>query len=135
MPRDLIVETIEQVPKSVAELAPLVDYHIELLNDPKTPDIEIVTPGETWENFTAQWVQYVILSLDLWCRSAVLYSMFSPDALLLFQRTSRQVPEITESLLGGTRTMTTVTADSDQVQEFERETDRPDGVFISLQVK
>ena len=53
------METIEQVPESVAELSPLVDYHIELLNDPKTPDIEIVTPGETWEHFTAQWIQYV----------------------------------------------------------------------------
>ena len=57
VPRDLIVETIEQVPLSVAQLAPLVDYHIELLNDPKTPDIEIVTNGETWENFTSQWAQ------------------------------------------------------------------------------
>lgn len=60
VPRELIIETIEQVPKSVAELRPLVDYHIELRNDPKTPDIEIVTPGETWEHFTSQWVQYVL---------------------------------------------------------------------------
>ena len=59
VPRDLIAETIQQVPLSVAELSPLVDYHIELQNDPKTTDIEIVTPGETWENFTSQWVQYV----------------------------------------------------------------------------
>ena len=59
VPRDLIVETIQQVPLSVAELSPLVGYHIELLNDPKTADIEIVTQGETWESFTSQWVQYV----------------------------------------------------------------------------
>jgi len=66
VPHDLIVESIEQVPKSVAELAPLVDYHIELRNDPKTHDIEIVTPGETWENFTSQWVQYVtVLTIGL----------------------------------------------------------------------
>lgn len=57
VPRDLIAQSIETVPKSVSELAPLTDYHVELFNNPKTPDIEIVTPGETWENFTAQWVQ------------------------------------------------------------------------------
>lgn len=59
VPRDLIAESIQQVPLSVAELSPLVDYHIELLNDPKLTDIEIVTPGETWASFTSQWLQYV----------------------------------------------------------------------------
>lgn len=59
VPRDLIVETIHQVPRSVDELSPLVDYHIELLNDDKKADIEIVTQGETWESFTSQWVQCV----------------------------------------------------------------------------
>jgi len=57
VPRDLLIKTIEQVPRSVAELAPLVDYHVTLMNDPSKPDIEIVTPGETWESFTAHWVQ------------------------------------------------------------------------------
>ena len=49
------------------KLAPLVDYHVELMNDPSTPDIEIVTPGETWQRFTSNWVQYVwrILSPSL----------------------------------------------------------------------
>ena len=57
VPRELLDKTIEQVPRSVAELAPLVDYHIELMNDPSSPDIEIVTPGETWETFTSHWIQ------------------------------------------------------------------------------
>ena len=58
VPESLIALTIEEVPKSVAELAPLVDYHVELSNDPEaSQEIEIVTPGETWDHFTAQWVQ------------------------------------------------------------------------------
>ena len=59
VPRDLLAKTIEEVPRSMRKLAPLVDYHVELMNDPSTPDIEIVTPGETWQRFTSNWVQYV----------------------------------------------------------------------------
>jgi hypothetical protein len=51
------MEALEQVPKSVKILAPLVDYYCELNNAPNTPDIELVTEGETWESFTKQWIQ------------------------------------------------------------------------------
>lgn len=47
---------MEQVPKSVAILSPLVDYHVELRNAPNV-DIEIVTPDETWESFESHWIQ------------------------------------------------------------------------------
>jgi len=51
-----------------ARAAPLVDYYAELNNKTIPPppsvvgltstnDIELVTAGETWENFRAQWVQ------------------------------------------------------------------------------
>lgn len=51
------MEAIEQVPQSVQELAPLVDYHVELRNVTGAPDIELVTPGESWATFTSQWAQ------------------------------------------------------------------------------
>lgn len=63
VPRDLLAKTIEEVPRSVQELAPLVDYHVELMNDPANPDIEIVTPGQTWQTFTSNWIQYVLRSI------------------------------------------------------------------------
>lgn len=56
VPRELLLETLEQVPRSVAELAPLVDYHVELRNAPGA-DIALVTPGENWEKFTSNWAQ------------------------------------------------------------------------------
>jgi hypothetical protein len=34
----------------------LVDYRVELSNNPDS-DIEIVSPGETWESFKSRWVQ------------------------------------------------------------------------------
>ena len=57
VPRDLLVAALEQVPKSVKILAPLVDYHAELRNAPNEPDIELVTEGESWEHFQSQWIQ------------------------------------------------------------------------------
>lgn len=57
MPEDVLVAALEQVPKSVEKLKGLVDYHCELRNAPNTPDIELVTPGETWESFQSKWVQ------------------------------------------------------------------------------
>jgi hypothetical protein len=63
VPESVLEAAIEQVPKSVKILAPLVDYFVELLNDSNTPDIELVTEGETWESFASKWVQYVINKL------------------------------------------------------------------------
>lgn len=59
VPRRLLEEALEQVPRSVKELGPLVDYHVEVRNAPDSPDVELVTPGETWESFTSRWTQYV----------------------------------------------------------------------------
>ena len=57
VPRHLLEKALEQVPKSVKILAPLVDYHIELLNAPNADDIEIINDKETWESFQSQWIQ------------------------------------------------------------------------------
>ena len=57
VPQHVLEKALEQVPKSVKILAPLVDYHVELLNAPGAEDIEIVTEGETWETFQSQWTQ------------------------------------------------------------------------------
>ena len=59
VPEDVLKMAMEQVPKSVKILAPLVDYFVELRND-SSPEIEIVTEGETWEHFASKWVQYVV---------------------------------------------------------------------------
>ena len=53
----MLIEALEQVPKSVQQLAPLVDYHVEVRNVPNAIDIELITPGETWESFQKQWIQ------------------------------------------------------------------------------
>jgi predicted kinase len=57
VPRELLEEALEQVPRSVRELSPLVDYHVELRNETGAADIELVTPGVTWVSFTSQWAQ------------------------------------------------------------------------------
>lgn len=63
VPEDVLEMAIEQVPKSVKILGPLVDYFVELNNAPETPDIELTTEGETWEHFSLKWVQYVLHKL------------------------------------------------------------------------
>jgi len=57
VPRETLIQALEQVPKSVEILAPLADYYCVLNNAPNMPDIELVTEGETWESFTKQWIQ------------------------------------------------------------------------------
>ena len=57
MPEKVLEKALEQVPKSVKILAPLVDYHVELLNAPGADDIEILTDGETWDSFKSNWIQ------------------------------------------------------------------------------
>jgi hypothetical protein len=57
VPRKLLAEALEQVPRSVKILAPLVDYHVELNNASDDGNIELVTEGETWETFTSHWIQ------------------------------------------------------------------------------
>jgi len=58
VPKELLLKALEQVPKSVEKLAPLVDYHAEIHNPPNTDDVELVKPeGETWEKFKSHWIQ------------------------------------------------------------------------------
>lgn len=57
VPQNLLTQALEQVPKSVEQLAPLVDYCAELNNAPNATDIELLTPGETWDSFKEQWRQ------------------------------------------------------------------------------
>lgn len=56
VPRDLLESSIEQVPKSVALLRPMVDFSVDI-NNSGTEDVELVTPGVDWEIFQNQWVQ------------------------------------------------------------------------------
>ncbi|CAB9529203.1 Zeta toxin [Seminavis robusta] len=57
VPTAVLEEAIEQVPRSMKILAPLVNYHVDLNNAPGAPDIELGTEGETWSNFSSKWVQ------------------------------------------------------------------------------
>jgi hypothetical protein len=55
VPQKVLAAALEQVPKSVEILAPLVDYRVELSN---AADIVLVNPpGENWESFQKQWIQ------------------------------------------------------------------------------
>lgn len=58
VPKETLEKALEQVPKSVKILAPLVDYYCQLDNKPNADDIELVKPdGETWETFQMRWMQ------------------------------------------------------------------------------
>jgi len=57
VPTEVLIAALEQVPKSIGILEPLVDYCVELNNSLDAEDIELVTESETWETFRAQWRQ------------------------------------------------------------------------------
>jgi len=57
VPRQTIELALEQVPKSVQILGPLADFFAELNNSPEKLDIELVTDGLSWDDFTRQWAQ------------------------------------------------------------------------------
>ena len=57
VPRKTLEMALEQVPRSVKILGPLVDYFCELNNAPGAPDIELLTSEETWESFERKWLQ------------------------------------------------------------------------------
>lgn len=66
VPRALLEKALDQVPKSIEVLAPLVDYYAEINNPPDAEDVELIKPsGSTWEHFGRQWVQYVKV-LNIW---------------------------------------------------------------------
>ncbi len=59
----MLQDAIDQVPKSVKILAPMVDYYAEINNAPDVDDIELVKPeGSNWSEFRQQWIQYVFFS-------------------------------------------------------------------------
>eukprot|EP00536_Pseudo-nitzschia_multiseries_P015744 jgi/Psemu1/218994/e_gw1.943.9.1 len=63
VPEELLEQAMEEVPKSVKILAPLVDYYAEISNPPDTDDVELVKPeGSDWKEFRQQWIQYVLFS-------------------------------------------------------------------------
>lgn len=55
IPQETLEMALEEVPKAVKILSPLVDYFCELDNAPGK--IKIVTPNITWESFGNQWLQ------------------------------------------------------------------------------
>jgi len=57
IPQNTLDAALDEVPKSIKLLAPLTDYFVELNNLPNSPDIELVTEDETWENFRSKWRQ------------------------------------------------------------------------------
>ena len=63
VPEELLELAMEEVPKSVKILAPLVDYYAEINNPPDADDVELVKPeGSNWNEFRQQWTQYVLFS-------------------------------------------------------------------------
>jgi hypothetical protein len=56
VPRELLERTLEVVPKSVARLAPMVDFCVEIDNS-GSGDVSLVTEGMTWESFRHRWDQ------------------------------------------------------------------------------
>jgi len=63
VPEELLERAMEEVPKSVKILAPLVDYYAEIHNPPDADDVELVKPeGSNWKEFRQQWIQYVLVS-------------------------------------------------------------------------
>jgi hypothetical protein len=58
VPLAVLEAALEQVPRSVEILAPLVDYYAEINNPENAPDIELVKPvGSNWEEFRRTWLQ------------------------------------------------------------------------------
>lgn len=53
VPAKLILQALEEVPRSVAELSPLVEYSVRISTDGPHPELE--TAGETWATFSEHW--------------------------------------------------------------------------------
>ena len=63
MPSEILEKAMEQVPKSVKILAPMVDYYAEINNAQGVDDIELIKPEDSnWTEFRQQWIQYVLFS-------------------------------------------------------------------------
>jgi hypothetical protein len=58
VPKGVLEAALEQVPRSVQALSPLVDYYAEIDNAENAPDVELVKPpGSNWEEFRVTWLQ------------------------------------------------------------------------------
>ena len=64
MPRELLELSIEQVPKSVALLRPMVDFSAEMHNT-GGEDVELTSPGMDWDLFTNQWSESACSARDI----------------------------------------------------------------------
>jgi len=65
VPRKLLEEAMEQVPRSVEILTPIVDYYAKINNPPDVEDVELLEPkNSTWEEFSRQWNQTVAFADD-----------------------------------------------------------------------
>ncbi|KAL3917456.1 MAG: hypothetical protein SGILL_004704 [Bacillariaceae sp.] len=65
VPRELLETAMEQVPRSVDILAPLVDYYAEISNPADSEDVILVKPKDSsWEQFGRTWVQTVAYADD-----------------------------------------------------------------------
>jgi len=58
VPRDLLELSIEQVPKSVALLRPMVDFTADIHNS-GGEDVELTSPDLDWDSFTKTWSEAV----------------------------------------------------------------------------
>ena len=56
VPQELLERTMEEVPKSVARLEPLVDFFVEISNSDEG-DVTLVTDNMTWKTFKSRWAQ------------------------------------------------------------------------------
>jgi len=57
VPRKLLEEALEQVPKAVQILSPIVDYVSEVHNAAGSDDVDLVKGGKAWGDFQRQWIQ------------------------------------------------------------------------------
>ena len=57
VPKPQIEKSIEQVPRSVAKLSPLVDLCVEFHNSGEKDNVQLVTPGLEWDTFRRYWDQ------------------------------------------------------------------------------
>lgn len=80
VPRDVLEAAIEQVPRSVNILGPLVDYYAEILNAQGAPDVVLTKPtGSTWV-----------------CMSAHIACIFSPHLTYCLYTIKGRIPKSVE---------------------------------------
>jgi hypothetical protein len=57
VPEQTLLDAMEEVPRSVESLTPLVDYAVEIRNNPNEA-LQLIKPEQsTWDSFRQQWWQ------------------------------------------------------------------------------